>query len=300
MRPADQLFNIRDVIRYALTRFGEHELWYGHGTDTAWDEAIALVFGSLNLDLEGDDRLLDANLTMAERELLVARIDQRVDDKVPTPYLLGKALFHGLVFEVNADTLIPRSPIGELLVDEIEPWLARPPHRILDLCTGSGCLGLLAAQVWPDAEVVLADISEQALAVARRNTEFYDLSDRVKVVQSDLLDGLKSYGPFDLVICNPPYVDQRDMDELPAEYLHEPDMALASGSDGLDHWRRIFKELPGVMAIDAILVGEVGNSWPALEAAYPRMGFTWPELEGDGGVFVVDAKVVRDGLYCAP
>lgn len=213
MRPADQLFNIRDVIRYALSEFGAHDLWFGHGTDSAWDEAVALVYGSLNLDLEGNDRLLDANLTMAERELLVRRVEYRVKDRIPTPYLLGKAAFHGLTFKVTEDTLIPRSPIGELLTEELEPWLPRAPHRILDLCTGSGCLGLLAAHIWPEAEVILADISKPALAVAQSNIDYYGLNDRVSTVESDLLDQV--HGPFDLVICNPPYVDQRDMDELP-------------------------------------------------------------------------------------
>lgn len=298
MRPAEQLFNIRDVIRYALSEFGANELWFGHGTESAWDEAVALVFGSLNLDLEGDDRLLDANLTMAERELLVRRVEHRVKDRIPTPYLLGKAAFHGLTFKVTEDTLIPRSPIGELLIEELHPWVSREPHRILDLCAGSGCLGILAAHIWPEAEVVLADISEPALKVAQANITSHGLNDRVQTVQSDLLDNL--HGPFDLVICNPPYVDQRDMDELPAEYLHEPEMALASGPDGLNHWRRIFEGLPAMMAIDALLVGEVGNSWPALETQFSQLNFTWPETEGDGGIFVLDAKSLREGLYSAP
>lgn len=296
MRLQDQLFNIRDLVRYALTEFDRHPLWYGHGTASPWDEAIALVFGALGLDLEGDDRLLDANLTLAEREHLIALVARRIDERIPTPYLLGKAMFHGLTFEVSEDTLIPRSPIGELVSEAMEPWLQREPARILDLCCGSGCLGLLASQVWPDADVVLADISEPALAIAQRNVDRYDARARVRVVQSDLLDQLKGQGPFDLIICNPPYVDQRDMSDLPQEYQHEPQMALASGQDGLDHWRRIFKDLPNLMAIDALLVGEVGNSWPALEAAWPRLPLTWPETEGDGGVFVVDARGLREGL----
>lgn len=296
MRLQDQLFNVRDLVRYALTQFDRHPLWYGHGTGSPWDEAIALVFGALGLDMEGDDRLLDANLTVAEREHLIELIRLRVEERIPTPYLLGKAVFHGLTFEISTDTLIPRSPIGELITEELEPWLQREPARILDLCCGSGCLGLLAGQVWPEADVVLADISPQALAIAERNIDRMEARNRTRTVQSDLLDQLKGQGPFDLVICNPPYVDQRDMDELPQEYLHEPEMALASGTDGLDHWRRIFRGLPDLMALDALLVGEVGNSWPALERTWPRMPLVWPGTEGDGGVFIVDAQGLRTGL----
>ena len=290
MRPAEQLFNIRDVVRYALSEFGSHDLWFGHGTTTAWDEAVALVFGSLNLELSGDERLLDANLTLTERELLVRRIEHRVKDRIPTPYLLGKAMFHGLEFKVTEDTLIPRSPMGELLVDYLSPWLEQQPTRILDLCTGSGCLGILAAHVWPDAEVVLADISEPALAVAQANIESHGLAARVSVCQSDLLNNVE--GTFDLVLCNPPYVDASDMAALPAEYAHEPQMALASGDDGLEHWKRIFEELPRFMNLRGLLVGEVGNSWPALETAYPEKAFEWPAMEGDGGVFVLPATAL--------
>ena len=300
MRLQDQLFNIRDLVRYALTQFDQHSLWYGHGTSSPWDEAVALVFGALGLDLEGDDRLLDANLTLAEREKLIELIRRRCEDNIPTPYLLGKAVFHGLTFEVSSDTLIPRSPIGELITEELQPWMTREPARILDLCCGSGCLGILASEVWPEADVVLADISEPALAVAERNIDRFEARSRIRTVQSDLLNNLSAHGPFDLVICNPPYVDQGDMDSLPAEYRHEPEMALASGPDGLDHWRRIFADLPGLLAIDAWLVGEVGNSWPALEAAWPKLPLIWPETEGDGGVFMVDARGLRQGYTPAP
>ncbi len=285
-----QLHTIRDFIRYALSRFNEAQLFYGHGTDNAWDEAVHLVLHTLHLPWDTDPSMLDANLTEAEKHEVLEKIRLRAENRIPAPYLMGEAWFMGLPFYVDERVLIPRSPIGELLLNECEPWLqAEQVHRVLDLCCGSGCIGIGAALVFPDALVDVVDISEDALRVARKNIGRHQVEDRVQAIQSDLFENLTDR--YDLILCNPPYVDASDMNGLPMEFRHEPRLGLEAGDDGLDLVRVILRDAADYLTEDGCLVVEVGNSAAALEDAYPDVAFTWLEFERGGeGVFLMTAE----------
>lgn len=288
-----QLKTVRDWLRFAVSRFSAGEVYCGHGTDNLWDEAVQLVMQTLHLPMMDNVQYLDARLTNAERETVLERIERRVNDRVPVPYLTGEAWFMGLPFEVDERVLIPRSPIGEFLLEEGGPWLnGKPVERILDLCSGSGCIGIAAAWQFPDARVDLADISSGARDIAERNIERHGLADRVSAIESDLFSALE--GPYDLILANPPYVDAKDMADLPEEYRHEPELGLAAGADGLVLMERILRQASSYLAPDGVLVGEVGNSQPALEAAFPGLPFTWLAFENGGhGVFVLDAEALQ-------
>ncbi len=281
------LHTVRDFLRWAISRFNEHGLFYGHGTDNAWDEAVQLVMHALHLPIDGDQRLLDGRLTAAEKRAVLAVLDKRIVERIPTPYITGEAWFAGLPFSVDRRVLIPRSPLAELITQGFDPWLPHPPNRILDLCTGSGCIGIACALAFEEAEVVLSDISPQALEVARVNIQRHGVEERVMAVACDLFAGLSGQR-FDLIVSNPPYVDAVDFAALPEEYRHEPALALASGADGLDFTRRLLVEAAAHLEEDGVLIVEVGNSWPALEAAFPSLPFTWLELaQGGHGVFLL-------------
>lgn len=287
---AAELISIRDYIRWGMSELLRGGAYFGHGTDNAYDEALQLVLHCLKLPLDLPQTMLDARLTRDERLLILETFETRVDSRVPLPYLTGEAWFAGLPFCVDERVLIPRSPIAELIEAGFEPWLGgREPLRILDLCTGSGCIGIACAYAFPDAEVVLSDLSADALAVAQANIDRHGLGDRVQAVQSDLFAGLAGQR-FDLIVSNPPYVDATDLAEMPSEYRHEPELALAAGEDGLTIVRRMLSEARHHLHEDGLLVVEVGNSAPALEAAYPSVGFTWIEFQrGGDGVFALTA-----------
>lgn len=294
--PVDELQTLRDFVRWALTQFNQHRLYYGHGTDNAWDEALHLVLGSLHLPWDSDDRLLDARLTRAERELLAERIRLRCEQRQPLPYLLGEGWFAGLPFKVDERVLIPRSPIAELILQGFEPWFSEdnPPMRILDLCTGSGCIGIACAYAFPTAEVVLSDLSTDALAVAGENLVNHHLKNRVQIVESNLFEGLQGE-KFDLIVSNPPYVDAQDLANMPEEYLQEPAMALAAGDDGLDLVRIMLVQAAQHLNEGGLLVVEVGNSQVHLEALLPEVPFLWVDFESDaGGVFVLTAEQLHE------
>lgn len=282
------LSTIRDYIRLAFSTFSQHELFYGHGSDNAWDEAVYLVAGTLNLPWDFDKDLMNAHLTLEERALIIERIQTRIQQRMPLPYLLGEAWFCEMPFTVSPDVLIPRSPIAELIQNDFQPWLSREPSRILDLCTGSGCIGIACAAQFPDAEVELSDISVQALQIAERNIQRHHLSERVRAVQSDLFLNLS--GRYDLIVSNPPYVDANDLATMPQEYHAEPSLALAAGDDGLHIAHSILAHARDYLNDDGLLVVEVGNSWEALELHYEQVPFTWLEFENGGhGVFVMTA-----------
>ncbi len=285
------LVSVRDFVRFAVTQFERAQLHYGHGTDNAYDEAMALVLQWLRLPFDQAGVWLDARLVERERMELIAAIRSRCVERVPLPYLLGESWFAGQSYVVDRNVLIPRSPIAELIEAGFEPWLGgRYPERILDLCTGSGCIGIACALAFDEADVVLSDISPEALAVAARNIERHAVDDRVAAIQSDLFAGLAGQR-FDLIVSNPPYVDARDMDALPPEFRHEPRLALAAGDDGLDLVRTMLREAPDHLADDGLLIVEVGNSWVALEEAFPEVPFTWIEFENGGhGVFALDRQ----------
>nr|WP_234463653.1 50S ribosomal protein L3 N(5)-glutamine methyltransferase [Stutzerimonas stutzeri] len=285
---------LRDHIRWAVSRFHAEQLFFGHGTDNAWDEARQLVLGALHLPWEMADSYLDCRLEDDEREHLQALLHRRIEQRVPTAYLLGQAWFCGLPFIVNDHVLIPRSPIGQLIERRFEPWLAKEPARILDLCAGSGCIGIACAYEFLDAEVLLADLSFEALEVANRNIEQHGLDDRVYTVQGDGFDGLPKQR-FDLIVSNPPYVDAEDFADMPAEFQHEPALGLACGDDGLNLVRRILAEAADHLTETGTLIVEVGNSQVHVEGLYPEVDFTWLEFtEGGHGVFLLAASQCRD------
>lgn len=293
-KPIDDLHTIRDYLRYVCSRFSESPLYFGHGTDNVWDEAVQLVMRSLHLPLENNTLFLDARLTAEERQLIVERMNRRIDDRVPLPYLLGEAWFMGLPFHVDERVLVPRSPLGELLQNGLQLWLGnRYPERILDLCTGSGCIGIGAATVFEDAMVDLSDVSEEALEVAAFNIDYHELGDRVQTVQSDVFDQID--GQYDVILSNPPYVDADDIADMPVEYRHEPELGLAAGADGLEIAHRILAKAGEHLKPGGLLIVEVGNSWPALEEAYPQLPFTWLEFENGGdGVFLLTAEDLKN------
>ena len=289
-----RLRTLRDHIRWAVSRFHEADLFFGHGTDNAWDDARQLVLGALHLPFEIADAYLDCRLEEDEQQHLLELIRRRVDERIPTAYLIGEAWFCGLPFMVDERVLVPRSPIAELIARQFEPWLPATPARILDLCTGSGCIGIACAYAFPEAEVVLGDLSFEALEVANHNIERHGLEERVYTVQGDGFDGLPGQR-FDLIVSNPPYVDAEDFADMPAEYQHEPEMGLACGDDGLDLVRRMLAEAADHLTEKGLLIVEVGNSQVHVEAIYPEVDFTWLEFEQGGhGVFLLAAAQCRE------
>lgn len=287
---AAQLISLRDCLRWATSEFHVQRLHFGHGTASAWDEAVALTLGALHLPWDVDPAVLDARLLDIERQRIVALVRSRIETRKPLPYLLGEAFFAGQPFTVDERVLIPRSPIAELVEHDFAAWFPEaPPKRILDLCTGSGCIGIASALHMPTAEVDLADVSAEALAVAKINITRHEVGDRVRAVLSDLFDGLSGQR-YDLIVVNPPYVDARDLAGMPAEFRHEPAVALGAGADGLDIVRRLLREARGHLNDDGVLIVEVGNSDRHLEAAYPEVPFLWLEFERGGhGVFALTA-----------
>lgn len=290
-----ELDTVGDYVRWAQTCFEQAQLHYGHGTDNAWDEALHLVFGTLQLEWSSDPSVLDCKLTELEKTAAIRNVRRRVDDRIPVPYLTGRAWFAGLEFRIDRRAIIPRSPIAELIENEFSPWYPGAElTRVLDLCCGSGCIGLAIAAWLPQTRVDLADIDEQALALARENVDLLGLDQRVELVPSDLFKGLRGR-QYDLIVTNPPYVDAPDIASMPQEYTHEPALALGSGSDGLNAIKQILAHAVHHLSPDGLLVAEVGNSWQALEAALPMVPFTWIELERGGhGVFVLTARELAE------
>lgn len=290
------LTTIKDYIRWTFSRFQQTNLFYGHGTDNPWDEAVQLVMGALKLPLDFDRDMLDCALTYDEKKHILKLVQTRITKREPLPYLLGEAWFMGLPFKVTKDTLIPRSPIISLLESEFTPWLKNYPLNILDMCTGSGCLGIAAALVFEDAEVDISDISEAALLVATENIERHQVEDRVRAIHSDIFKGLAGK-QYDLIICNPPYVDAEDFESAPAEFHNEPELALTSGEDGLNFTHEFLAQVAHYLQDDGILVYEVGNTEVALQAAYPHIPFMWVELEqGGNGVFILTKEQLSELL----
>jgi ribosomal protein L3 glutamine methyltransferase len=277
------LVTLGDFFRLAVRRFREARLAYGHGTTNARDEAAFLVLEALRLPIHSLDPYLDLKPTATERARLLTLIDARVALRLPAPYLVGAAYMHGVRFQVDKRALIPRSFIGDLLVGGGLP-LGEPNRvrRVLDLCTGSGCLAILAALVFPRAQIDAVDLSAGALALARRNVATHRLSDRIALHRGDLFKPLGN-NRYDLILSNPPYVDASGMAKLPPEYRHEPRMALAAGDDGLDLVRRILADAPRHLAKDGSLLCEIGRGRKPLEAAFPRRPFLWLDTEQSTG-----------------
>ncbi len=287
---ADQeLRTLRDLLRFAVSRFQAADLFFGHGNASAWDEAVYLALHTLHLPLDRLEPFLDATLTSPERQQLLGIFQQRVEKRLPAAYLTHEAWLGDYKFYVDERVIVPRSFIAELLEEQLDPWVREPDEveQILDLCTGSGCLAILAALSFPAARVDAVDLSADALAVARRNVCDYQLDDCIELIQSDAFTALAGR-QYDLIISNPPYVDGPSVRALPAEYLCEPEMALGSGEDGLDFTRLILKEAKRHLKPGGLLVVEIGHNREVLEAAYPNLPFTWLDTRaGNQYVFML-------------
>lgn len=284
----DEFRTLNDMLRWAVSQFNAAGLFYGHGTDNSWDEAIQLLLPALDLPPVIDGDLRQARLTRSERAHLAHLILQRIEHRVPAPYLTNKAWFAGYEFYVDERVLIPRSPIGELINKRFAPWLQHEPTRIMDLCTGSGCIAIAMAHAFPAAEVDALDLSPDALAVCEMNIDMHGMSGQVVPICSDLFDALPKGDKYDLIVSNPPYVDAEDMSDLPDEFRHEPELALAAGHDGLDLVRRILAEAGALLNENGVLIVEVGNSMVHMDTLYPEVKFEWIKFEhGGDGVFVL-------------
>ncbi len=289
----EQLQTARDVVRFGATQMAQSDIYFGHGTDNAWDESIFLLLEILQLPWSLLDAILDARLTQSEREQILNLYLRRIHERKPAAYLVGRAWFAGLPFIVNEHVLVPRSPFAELIEKQFSPWVQESPQRILDLCTGSGCIGIATALAFPESVVDLSDISPEAVDTAWQNIDYHQLGHRVRALESDLFSNLEDR--YDVIITNPPYVDREDLDAMPKEYHHEPEIALASGEDGLDFTRRLLSQAKNHLTENGKLFCEVGNSWWALDEAFPALNFTWIEFENGGhGVFVIDAKALAE------
>ena len=282
------------LIDWALEQFEASDLYYGHGTDNAYDEAVFMVLRSLDIPFDVADNLLNHPLDASAIDKVVALINERINTRKPAAYLLNEAWFAGLPFFVNEHVLVPRSPFAELIAEQFSPWCdADNVKAILDIGTGSGCIAIASALAFPDAKVDAVDISADALAVARRNIERHELQQRVTLFQSDLFDEIKDR-QYDLIIANPPYVDDEEMAALPAEYQHEPLLGLHAGPDGLDIVKRILESAADHLTERGVIAVEVGNSQHALSEQYPDVPFLWLEFEHGGeGVFLFTREEVQ-------
>ena len=283
---------MRDLVRFAVSAFNGEKLFFGHGSADAFDEAAYLVLHTLKLPPDKLEPFLDARLTSIERDAVLAVIERRVRERIPAAYLTNEAWLGEYKFYVDQRVIVPRSFIAELLRESLAPWVEDPDaiESALDLCTGSGCLAILAALTFPHAVVDAVDLSAQALEVAGRNIGDYALADRVEPIRSNMFEELGDRR-YDLILSNPPYVTAKSMSALPQEYLREPEMALASGIDGLDHVRVILRGAPDYLNDEGLLVVEVGFNREGVEAAFPNLPFTWAETSaGDGVVFLITRK----------
>jgi ribosomal protein L3 glutamine methyltransferase len=287
-----QLHTIRDLLRFAVSQFNKAGLHFGHGSANAYDEAAYLILKTLYLPLDQLEPFLDARVTDTECSQVLEMIDRRVTDRIPVAYLTHEAWLGDFNFYVDERVIIPRSFIAELLQTQLSPWITEPETIIsaLDLCTGSGCLAILMAHAFENAQIDAVDISTQALAVAHKNVQNYGLEQKIDLIESDLFSALHGKH-YDLIISNPPYVNAESMTELPREYRHEPENALASGLDGLDATREILQHAARYLTDDGILVVEIGHNRAKLEQAYPRVPFTWLETSaGDEFVFLLQRE----------
>ncbi|EED32817.1 protein-(glutamine-N5) methyltransferase, ribosomal protein L3-specific [gamma proteobacterium NOR5-3] len=284
-----------DALEQAHRALHRADLFYGHGSDSAWDEAVFLVLSAAGLPLDSDDKVLGLPLGEEAWQTALRWLWGRIEDRTPLPYLTGRAWFAGLEFYCDQRALVPRSPLAEVIRSDYSPWYSKKtPTRILDLCCGGGCIGIAAAVYQPELQVVLADIDADALSLARENIARYELQSRVQVRQSDLMDALGDER-FDVILCNPPYVDANDLACMPAEYHCEPPRGLGSGEDGLDLARRILRNAQQHLTPEGLLFLELGNSWATLDDELAEVSLTWLEFsEGGHGVLLVRAHELPD------
>lgn len=286
---------LRDLLRYSVTRFQQENLAFGHGNNNAYDEAAYLLLHGLHLPLDTLDPFLDALLLPDEIEHLLTLINRRIQERIPAAYLTQEAWMHGLRFYIDQRAIVPRSFIGELLQEKLAPWISKPEaiHQILELCTGSGCLAIMSALTFPMAHIDAVEISPEASAVAEHNIQDYQLKNRITLYQGDLYQALTKNKPhcYDLIIANPPYINNQSMQNLPAEYLAEPRIALAGGEDGMNIVRQIIAQAKNYLTAKGILVIEIGNEYQNTIQAFPDLPFTWlPTSAGENQVFLIHAQ----------
>lgn len=293
-----QLHTITDWLRWCTSQLQYSDVFFGHGTDNPWDESVALVLQSLNLPFDMPDQLYQARITDVEKQLIIERLQARINDRIPLAYLTNQAYFCELPFYVDERVLVPRSPIAELIENQFAPFIdPAQVHSILDLCTGSGCIAIACATYFEEAFVAGSDISADALEVAEFNLEQHGLHERMGFLQSDCFDSIPEQ-QFDIIVSNPPYVDAEDMADIPDEFRKEPELGLSSGVDGLDLTRKILRQANDYLSDQGILVVEVGNSWPALQEAYPDVEFQWLEFErGGDGVFLLTKQQLQQASF---
>lgn len=294
-RDIDELLTIRDWVRWGACRFNEADLHFGHGTDNAFDEAAWLVAHALEMPPPLIADYGACRVTSTEREAINALLARRIEERRPAAYLTGRTWFAGLEMTVSDQVMVPRSPLAELVADGFSPW-ADPARvsRVLDLCTGSGCIGIAAAVHLPDADVDLADISPAALRVAMRNRAQHGLEDRVRIIESDLFAAVDE-ADYDVIVSNPPYVAAAELESLPVEYRHEPQLAFAAGVTGLDLVLRILRDAPDFLADDGLLIVEVGSAAETLQDRFPELHWTWLEFDrGGDGVFLMRRQELLD------
>lgn len=287
-----ELSTLRDLMRFAVSRFNEAGLFFGHGTDNAWDESAYLLLHTLHLPIDRLDPFMDARLTTEERMAALSMIERRISERIPAAYITKEAWLGDYRFYVDERVIVPRSHIAELLREQLSPWIDDPwaVSNALDLCTGSGCLAILAAQAFPEATIDAVDLSPDALAVAKQNIGDYGLESRVQLILSDAFTEIGDRR-YDVIISNPPYVNAESMLTLPEEYRREPQLALASGEDGLDFTRIILEEAAEHLTPDGVLVVEIGHNRDALERAFPDLPFVWLDTAaGDDFVFLLHRK----------
>ena len=292
----NELSSIRDWLRYAVSRFEDSDVFFGHGTSNAYDEAVWLIFGFLHLPHDTIENFLDAHLTSKEKKDLSFLIEKRINDKIPTAYLLNEAWLRDYKFYVDERVIVPRSLIAESISENLYPWIDDPEkiYSALDLCTGSGCLGIMMAHSFQNAMIDLVDLSEKALQVAEINVSHYGLHDRIELIKSDLFNGLEGK-KYDLIISNPPYVNQTSVDSFPMEFLKEPSMALGSGEDGLDHTIRIIHEAKQYLNDDGMLIVEIGHNKEILLKKFPEIQFQWLDVSlGNDFVFMLEKSQLPD------
>ena len=286
--------SLRDLIHFGAAGFEKASLYYGHGTDNALDEAAYLAFFALNEEPDYSDEKLDTSVSNDEISTVNELFQKRIETRKPAAYLTNEAWFAGLPFYVNENVLVPRSPFAELIGEHFQPWIVpEKVNRILDLCTGSGCIAIACAYAFPNAEVDGADISKAAIEVAEKNKLKHQLEKRLNIIESDLFSNLQGRC-YDLIVCNPPYVDAEDMANLPDEYRHEPELGLAAGNNGLDLVIPMLRDAKHHLNPEGVIIVEVGNSEEALAELFPEVPFMWLSFEyGGEGVFMLDAKEVQ-------
>ena len=294
----ENLRTVQDFIRWTSSQLSLSDVFLGHGTDNPIDEAKQLILATLGLSLFIPTEFYAANLTNDEKQELFAIIQKRISDRVPTPYLTNQAWFCGHSFYIDERVLIPRSPIGELIDNHFQSLLSQPPQQILDLCTGSGCIGIACAYAFPEAQIDITDISLEALDVAQQNIDLHEMNFQVTPMQSDLFNDIPEK-QYDLIVTNPPYVDNEDMGDLPDEFSYEPKLALEAGFDGLDIVKRILRDAIDYLSPQGVLICEVGNSWVSLQEQYPQVPFNWLEFERGGlGVFSITREELIQYHHC--